>query len=174
MIDREQTGARSPARRRTINTVCDQRLHTKHLTESDFERSAATSRAARSRHGSKLYPVAECECATPIDFAEDLLAAPRDSNPDMLIQSPLPTLKTNKIQRLTRQIPANSAKSAPPAHPSCNPKEWKTMINLDAAADRDRVVGLPRRGIPRYGTLPDDEDRPKLLLASPRREVKVN
>jgi hypothetical protein len=47
------------------------------------------------------------------------------------------------------------------------------MINLDAAADRDRVVGLLRGGIPHYGTLPDDEDRPKLLLAHPRREVKV-
>jgi hypothetical protein len=29
------------------------------------------------------------------------------------------------------------------------------MINLDAAADRDRVVGLLRGGIPHYGTLPE-------------------
>jgi len=47
------------------------------------------------------------------------------------------------------------------------------MINLDAAAYRDRVVGLPRGGIPLYGTLPDDEDRPNCSWLA-RREVKVN
>jgi len=148
MIDRRQTGARSPARRRTINTVCDQRLHTKHLTESDVERSAAAPGATPPRYGSKLCPVAEYECATPLILLR-IYWLPPESNPDMLIQSPF-TDSENKQNPATPSVRFRQtlAKSAPPAHPSCNQNEWKTMINLDAAADRDRVVGLPRGGIP--------------------------
>lgn len=116
--------------------------------------------------------------ATPIDFAEDLLAAPQGVEPRYAIQSPF-TDSENEQDPATSSADSGKllqtpAKSAPPTHQSCNQNEWKTMINLDAATDHDRVVGLQRGGIPLYGTLPDDEDRPKLPLASLRREVKVN
>jgi hypothetical protein len=47
--------------------------------------SHARDTAAASFASSQSY-----ECATPIDFAEDCWLPPRDSNPDMLIQSPFP------------------------------------------------------------------------------------